>query len=37
MRLNDDMLLIAMLAFVIYLFFVVVIDGYSCVKRQGTE
>ena len=29
MKLNDEMLLIAMLAFVIYLLFVVVIDRYS--------
>jgi len=29
MKLNDEMLLIAMLAFFIYLLFVVVIDRYS--------
>jgi hypothetical protein len=29
MSLNDEMLLVGMLAFVIYLFFVVLIDRYS--------
>jgi len=29
MKLNDELLLIAILAFVIYLLLVVVIDGYS--------
>ena len=34
MSLKDEMLLVAMLAFVIHLFFVVIIDRYSSVKSH---